>query len=120
MTMAMYHVILAGGLGQGGMNFDAKVRRQSIEPEDMVHAHVGGVDLCARAFLIAAKMVEDGHLAKEVAGRYAGWQKPQNQDMLAGKLSLDDIAAKTEKAALNPQPRSGKQEQFENLVSRYL
>ena len=60
MTMAMYHVINAGGLGLGGMNFDAKVRRQSITPEDMVHAHVGAVDLCARAFLIAAKMVEDG------------------------------------------------------------
>ena len=120
MTMAMYHVINAGGLGLGGMNFDAKVRRQSTTPEDMVHAHVGGVDLCARAFLIAAKMVEDGKLAKEVAARYAGWQEPAAKSMLDGSMTLEQIAAKTEAAGLNPQPRSGKQEQFENMVNRYL
>ena len=120
MTMAMYHVILAGGLGQGGMNFDAKVRRQSTEPEDMIHAHVGGVDLCARAFLIAAEMVEDGKLAKEVAERYAGWSEPANQDMLTGKMSLEQIATATEAKASWPAPRSGRQERYENLVTRYL
>ena len=120
MTMAMYHVILAGGLGQGGMNFDAKVRRQSNEPEDMIHAHVGGVDLCARAFLIAAQMVEDGALAKEVAGRYAGWQEPAHQDMLNGKMTLEQIAASAEAKPLWPKPRSGRQERYENLVTRYL
>ncbi len=120
MTLAMYHVILSGGLSQGGMNFDAKVRRQSFEPEDLLHAHVGGVDLCAHAFLIAAKMMEDGKLAGKVAERYAGWQSSDKQAMLSGKLSLDEIAAETEKRASDPKPRSGHQEQFENLVSRYL
>ena len=120
MTMAMYHVINAGGLGQGGMNFDAKVRRQSTDPEDILHAHVGGVDLCARAFLIAAKMVEDGALAGEVAARYAGWQQPANQDMLNGKMTLEQIAAAAEAQPLWPQPRSGGQERYENLVTRYL
>ena len=120
MTMAMYHVINAGGLGQGGMNFDAKVRRQSIDAADMVHAHVGGVDLCARAFLIAARMVEDGHLAKEIAGRYEGWNQPAGQDMLSGKMTLEQIAEKAEKDQLAPRPRSGRQERFENLVGRYL
>ena len=120
MTMAMYHVLLAGGLGQGGMNFDAKVRRQSTEPEDMIHAHVGGVDLCARAFLIAAEMIEDGALAKEVSSRYAGWSDPASQDMLHGKLTLEQIAQQTEAKASWPTPRSGRQEQYENLVTRYL
>lgn len=120
MTLSMYHVILGGGLGQGGMNFDAKVRRQSFEPIDLLHAHVGGVDLCARAFLIAASMVEDGKLQGKVAERYSGWNTPENQDMLNGKLGLDEIAANAESKALNPTPRSGHQEQLENLVTRYL
>ena len=57
-TLAMYHVIQAGGLGKGGMNFDAKVRRQSFEPQDLVFAHVGAVDLCAQAFIKAADLIE--------------------------------------------------------------
>ena len=118
MTLAMYHVILGGGLGLGGMNFDAKVRRQSFTPEDLIHAHVGGVDLCARAFLIAAAMVEDGRLKAKVDERYAGWSS--YGDMLEGKLSLEQIAAKAEADALWPQPQSGRQEQLENMVQRYL
>jgi xylose isomerase len=119
MTMAMYYVIKAGGLGRGGMNFDAKVRRQSIEPEDLIQAHIGGVDLCARAFLTAARLFEEGHLAKEVASRYAGWDTPQGRTMLSGELSLEAIAAKAEAEELNPLPRSGGQERLENMVSRY-
>jgi xylose isomerase len=120
MTLAMYHVVKAGGLGRGGMNFDAKVRRQSIEPEDLLHAHIGGVDLCARAFLTAVKIHEDGRLTELVAARYAEWDSPENETMLAGKESLDSIAARSEERNINPAPRSGHQEQFENLISRYL
>jgi xylose isomerase len=120
MTLAMYHVIQAGGLGLGGMNFDAKVRRQSFEPEDLLHAHIGGVDMCARAFLIAAKIHEEGCLAEIVDARYAGWDLPENQAMLAGNESLDAIAARSEERNINPQPRSGRQEQLENLINRYL
>ncbi|MBB5338034.1 xylose isomerase [Tunturiibacter gelidoferens] len=120
MTLAMYHVIQAGGLGPGGMNFDAKVRRQSIDPEDLLHGHIGGVDMCARAFLIAAKIHEEGRLAEIVATRYAGWKLPENQAMLAGEESLDTIAARSEEHNINPQPRSGRQEQLENLINRYL
>lgn len=119
MTLSMYHVLKAGGLGMGGMNFDAKIRRQSIHPEDMIHAHIGGVDLCARAFLAAARMIEDGKLQSRVEERYAGWKNPDAHDMLAGKLSLEQIATRAEDSPL-PQPRSGRQEQFENLVQRYL
>lgn len=119
MTMSMYAVIQGGGLGNGGMNFDAKVRRQSIEPEDIVHAHIGGIDLCARAFLLAASMVEEGKLAAAVDQRYEGWSTPEAKAMLAGPMTLEEIAAKAEAANLNPRPRSGRQEFLENLVTTY-
>ena len=119
-TLAMYYVIKAGGLGKGGMNFDAKIRRQSIDPEDLIHAHIGGIDLCARAFLTAARLFEEGQLAREVAARYAGWETPQGRAMLSGELSLDEIAARAEAEDLTITPRSGRQERLENLVSRYF
>jgi xylose isomerase len=120
MTLAMYYVIKAGGLGRGGMNFDAKIRRQSIEPEDLIHAHIGGVDLCARAFLTAARLFEEGRLEKAVAARYANWETPLGRAMLNGELSLEEIAARAEAEELNATPRSGRQERLENLVSRYF
>ncbi len=120
MTMSMYHVIKAGGLGQGGCNFDAKVRRQSFTAEDLVHAHVGGADLCARAFLTAAKIIEGGRYDALLAERYAGWQTPEAQQMLAGKLSLDQIEARALADNLNPQPVSGRQEQLENMLMRAI
>ena len=120
MTMSMYHVIKAGGLGQGGCNFDAKVRRQSFTAEDLIHAHVGGVDLCARAFLTAAKLIEDGKYDALLKERYSGWDTPEGQAMLSGKLSLSEIALKAEREAIQPQPRSGKQEQIENLLARAI
>jgi xylose isomerase len=86
----------------------------------MVHAHVGGADLCARAFLTAAKLIEDGKYDALLTDRYAGWQKPEAQAMLSGKMTLDEITAKAEKDAINPQPRSGKQEQIENLLMRSI
>ena len=86
MTMSMYHVIKGGGLTQGGCNFDAKVRRQSFTPEDLIHAHVGGADLCARAFLTAAKLIEDGRYDKILADRYADWKKPEAAAILEGKV----------------------------------
>lgn len=119
MTMSMYAVIQGGGLGVGGMNFDAKVRRQSIDPADMIHAHIGGADLCARAFLLAAKMIEDGRLSGAVDARYAGWKTPEAQAMLSGKMTLEEVAARAEASNLTPKPKSGGQERLENLVSSY-
>ena len=119
-TLAMYEVIRVGGLGKGGLNFDAKIRRQSIDVEDLIHAHVGGVDLCARAFLNAAKLFEDKTLSSNVEDRYAGWNGADAQAMLRGELKLEQIAAMAEAKNLNPEPRSGKQEMLENLVARSL
>jgi xylose isomerase len=119
-TLAMYEVVRGGGLGKGGLNFDAKVRRQSIDAADLIHAHVGGIDLCARAFLNAARLFEEKTLSSIVDKRYAGWNSDDAQAMLRGKLRLEEIASQAEKKNLNPEPRSGKQEQIENLVTRSL
>jgi xylose isomerase len=120
MTLAMYQVILGGGLGLGGMNFDAKIRRQSIDPADLLYAHVGATDLCARAFLNAAKLVEDGTLSKLVDARYGGWSKPEAKAMLSGGASLEAISEATLAKAIDPKPRSGQQERLENLLQRHL
>ena len=119
-AMALYHVIKAGGLGRGGCNFDAKIRRQSIDLADLVHAHVGGIDHCARAFLIAAAMIEDGRLQRALDDRYAGWNTEAARAMLAGDRTRAAIAAEAEAGSLAPQPRSGGQERLENLVARFF
>ncbi|MDO8360766.1 MAG: xylose isomerase, partial [Devosia sp.] len=102
-----------------GFNFDAKVRRQSLDPADLLHGHVGGLDVLARALKGAAALIGDGTYDKTVDGRYAGWQTPAAQAMLTSE-SLADIAARVEKENVNPQPRSGQQEYLENLINRFV
>ncbi len=119
-AMALYHILRAGGLTSGGFNFDAKVRRQSIDAEDLFYAHIGGADVLAHGLLIAAKMIEDGTLAKHVDERYAGWNAPVGRDILDGRLSLDALAKKVRAEEWKPARRSGRQEYLENLVNRYL
>lgn len=119
LTLAMLHILKAGGLGSGGFNFDAKLRRQSFDPVDLLHGHVGGMDVCARALLAAAAIIEDGALDQFVDTRYAGWNKPEAQKMLDGSYSLEDVAAYVDKAAIEPQPASGRQEYLENLINRF-
>ncbi len=119
MTLAMYEILKAGGFTTGGLNFDAKIRRQSIDPDDIIHAHVGSMDACAKALLNAEAMIEDAKLLTIVDERYSGWKEPANKAMLAGKESLEKIAARVEKQNINPQPRSGMQERLENLVNSY-
>ncbi len=118
-AVALYHVLKGGGFTTGGMNFDAKLRRQSLDPEDLIAAHVGGMDTLARGLLSAAAMIEDGGLDAALAERYAGWDRPEAQAMLT-TLSLEQIASAAEAAALDPQPRSGRQERLENLVNRFV
>ncbi|WP_457447974.1 xylose isomerase, partial [Roseateles sp. P5_E4] len=118
-AIALYHVIQAGGLGSGGLNFDAKVRRQSIDAEDLFHGHIGGMDVCAQALLIAEKMVNDGRLKAAVDSRYAGWDAPAGQDILNGRRSLTELADQVLAANTDVAPVSGRQEVFENLVNRF-
>ncbi len=119
MARAFYPLLKAGGFSTGGLNFDAKIRRQSLDPDDLLHAHVGGMDACARALIVAAKMVEDGKLAGIVDKRYAGWETKEAKAMLAKGSSLDEIAARVEKGGIDPQPVSGRQEYIEGLMNRY-
>ncbi|WP_323014034.1 xylose isomerase [Devosia sp.] len=120
MALAFYYILKQGGLGKGGFNFDAKVRRQSLDPADLLYGHIGGLDTLARGLKGAAALIEDGEFDRLLDERYAGWDKGLGKDILAGKLSLADIAARVEAESLNPQPRSGRQEYLENLVNRFV
>jgi xylose isomerase len=120
MVLAFYEILKNGGLGQGGFNFDAKVRRQSLDPVDLLHGHIGGLDTLARGLKGAAALIEDGSFDKALDERYAGWKSAAAQAMLSGKESLADIAARVEKQNINPEPRSGRQEYLENLVNRFV
>ena len=119
-ALALYIILRAGGFATGGMNFDAKIRRQSIDPADLFHAHIGGMDTCARALLIAARMIEDGKLSAEVDQRYAGWDGDLGTRIMTGNASMADLAEYIESGSVEPQPRSGRQEALENLVNTYL
>ncbi len=119
-ALAYYHILKAGGFTTGGTNFDAKLRRQSIDAEDLLHGHIGGMDTCARGLKAAAAIIEDGTYDRFLADRYAGWQGSEAQAMLKGERSLDDIAARVEKDGINPQPKSGRQEYLENLINRFV
>jgi xylose isomerase len=119
-TTAMYYILQSGGFKNGGNNFDAKVRRQSIDAADLFHGHVGGVDILARGLLNATAMIEGGELASLVKHRYAGWQNPDAQAMLSGKMTLESISDGALAAGIDPCPRSGGQEYAENLISRYI
>ena len=120
MALALYHIVRGGGLGSGGLNFDAKLRRQSIDPDDLLIAHAEAMDLCARALLVAEKMIVDDRLGRHVKARYAGWDGKLGRDILAGKKSLAQLAALVDKNGLDPQPRSGQQERLEAMVNKYL
>ncbi len=119
-ALPYYHILKHGGFMTGGTNFDAKIRRQSLDPLDLIYGHIGGMDTCARGLLAAAAMVEDGALAKSLKDRYAGWKGGEGKAILKGKRSLKDLAAYVEKKELDPQPVSGKQEYLENLINRFV
>jgi xylose isomerase len=120
MALAFYQILKAGGLGKGGFNFDAKVRRQSIDPADLLHGHVGGLDILARGLKGAAAMIEDGTFDKAQETRYAGWNEKGAAAMLKGERTLEQIAQWVEADNINPQPKSGQQEYLENLVNRFV
>ncbi len=117
-AMAYYEILRAGGFTTGGTNFDAKLRRQSLDAEDLIAAHAGAMDVCARGFRAAAAMLEDGRLEAARGARYAGWDRPEAQAMLRSDLA--QITADVLARGVDPQPRSGKQERLENLVNRFM
>ena len=115
----MLIVLAAGGLGSGGLNFDAKVRRESTALEDLFLGHIGGMDAYARALLIAERIISDGKLDAFKASRYASFDRTDAQWFAAGKMGLAelrDIAARS----AEPVQASGKQEWLENLLNDYM
>lgn len=118
-TYAMMVILKQNGLGSGGLNFDAKVRRSSIDPTDLFHAHIGGMDTFARGLLIAHKIMEDKVLADFVDERYSSFNSGIGAEIISGKASLEDL----EKWILNnpaPVMKSGRQEMLENIINSYL
>jgi len=119
-ALAYFHILRGGGFVTGGTNFDAKLRRQSIDADDLLIAHVGAMDVCAQALKAAAAMLENGVLEAEMDKRYARWNSERGQRLLAGQLGLDRIEALVRSDNIDPQPRSGRQEYLENIVNRFL
>lgn len=116
LTQAMMQIIRNGGLGNGGSNFDAKLRRNSTDPEDIFIAHISGMDAMARALENAAEILENSELPRMVKERYASFDSGKGKDFEDGKLSLEDLVAYAKEHG-EPAQISGKQELYETIVA---
>ena len=119
-AQVMLVVLNQGGLGSGGLNFDAKVRRESFEPIDLFHAHIGGMDAFAQGLKIAAAMRKDGVLKDFVKQRYASWDSGIGAEIESGKATLETLEAYMLKRGEVAPNTSGRQELLENIVNRYI
>ena len=119
LTEAMLVILEAGGFAGGGINFDAKVRRNSTDPADLFYAHIGGMDALARALITADNILNKSDYKKLRQERYASYDSGKGKEFEEGKLSLEDLR---NFAAENGEPeiRSGKQEYFENIINRFI
>lgn len=120
LALVLLRVLRAGGLKTGGLNFDAKLRRPSIDPEDLFYAHIGGMDMLAKALLSAERMHQDRKLETVVKKRYSGWDQELGQKITKRQLSLSDLSKLVLDKGINPAPRSGKQELLENMINNYF
>jgi xylose isomerase len=119
LTEALLIILEAGGFKGGGINFDAKIRRNSTDPADLFYAHIGGMDIFARALLTADAILQGSEYKKIRADRYASYDAGKGKDFEQGKLSLEDLRS-IAVAAGEPATISGKQEFIENLINRYI
>jgi xylose isomerase len=120
LSLPVYEMMRSGGLTTGGFNFDTKLRRQSMDPMDLFHAHIGGIDTLARALLVAARMVEDGALERIRSERYAGWTDGLGRSILSGEALFELLAGRVEAGELDPGPVSGRQELLESIVNQEI
>jgi xylose isomerase len=120
LTLAMTSILKAGGLGTGGLNFDAKLRRPSIDAADLFHAHIGGMDAYALAFKLARRILADGQFEAFVAERYASFDSGYGKDIETGKATFKSLEKLVLTKLGEPSLRSGKQEYLENLLMSYL
>jgi len=120
LTLAMVSILRAGGLGKGGFNFDAKLRRPSIDPEDLFHAHIGGMDAYALAFKLARRILADGKFTTFLKDRYASYDTGYGRAIEKRRVGFRDLNKLVLGQLGEPKPRSGKQEYLENLLMSYL
>ncbi len=118
-TLAMYTVLRGGGFTTGGLNFDARLRRQSVNPLDLFHAHVGAMDAFARGLKIAARLIEDGIFIRNTRDRYAAWDSEFGRQIEQGKIGFEQLEAYTHEHG-EPQTTSGGQERLENILNDYI
>lgn len=119
LTEAMLVILEAGGFQGGGINFDAKLRRNSTDLEDIFYAHIGGMDAFARALLVAHDILENSNYLDLRQARYASFHEGNGQAFEAGKLKLEDLAAIARQSG-EPILQSGRQELFENIINQYI
>ena len=119
LTEAMLIILEAGGFKSGGINFDAKIRRNSTDPADLFYAHIGGMDAFARALIIADNILNKSDYKKLRTERYASFDNGKGKEFEDGKLSLEDLRNFAVENG-EPEIRSGKQEYFENMINRFI
>jgi xylose isomerase len=120
LALALYEIVRSGGFTSGGFNFDAKLRRQSLDRTDLFHGHIGGIDTLARALLVAADMIESGEFDARREARYAGWGEGLGAEILGGTASLGSLVERVAAGEIDPKPVSGQQEALENLVNQRI
>ena len=120
LLMPFYHIFSNGGFQQGGLNFDAKIRRQSIDPEDLFYAHIGGMDVAARSLIAVEKMINDKELSTLIQNRYKKWDQALGKFIHSQEGNLETIANKVISENIEPKPQSGQQEYLENILNKYL
>ena len=120
LLMPFYHIFSNGGFKQGGLNFDAKIRRQSIDPEDLFYAHIGGMDVAGRALIAVEKIINDKELSNYIQNRYKKWDQALGKFIHSQEGSLETIANKVISENIEPKPQSGQQEYLENILNKYL
>jgi xylose isomerase len=118
-TFAMMVVLNQNGLGKGGLNFDAKVRRSSNDPLDLFHAHIGGMDAFARGLMIAHTIIEEKALSKFIAERYGSFDSGIGAKIVSGKVGFEDLEKWIIKEG-KPELESGRQEMLENILNSYI
>jgi xylose isomerase len=118
-TLAMIIILNQNGLGHGGLNFDAKVRRCSTDPTDLFHAHIGGMDTFARGLLVAHRIIEDKVLSSFISERYSSFQSGIGTEIMSGKVGLEELEKWILKQG-QPVLPSGRQEMLENVINSYI
>jgi xylose isomerase len=120
LSLVLLEVLRGGGFTTGGFNFDTKLRRQSLDRDDLFHGHIGGIDTLAKALLVADALLTDGELDRRRERRYATWDGPLGASIMGKSIDLDGLADMATTTDLDPQPVSGRQELLENVVNRVL